>query len=84
MRVRRRIVLVLRKYGVAGSVIHTPGHTAGSVSVVLESGHAFVGDMFRGIPPQLSLGMFYEDETTLEASIRTLASHGPMTIYLDA
>lgn len=31
-------------YGVGGRVIATPGHTLGSVSVVLESGEAFVGD----------------------------------------
>ena len=31
-------------YGVQGRVITTPGHTMGSISVVLESGEAFVGD----------------------------------------
>jgi glyoxylase-like metal-dependent hydrolase (beta-lactamase superfamily II) len=35
----------LRPYGVEGSVQHTPGHTAGSVSVELTSGDAMVGDL---------------------------------------
>jgi glyoxylase-like metal-dependent hydrolase (beta-lactamase superfamily II) len=34
----------LERYGVQGKVMMTPGHTAGSISVILESGEAFVGD----------------------------------------
>ncbi|MFO7618030.1 MAG: MBL fold metallo-hydrolase [Bacteroidales bacterium] len=33
----------LQKYGVDGQVIYTPGHTMGSVSLVLDNGKAFVG-----------------------------------------
>jgi hydroxyacylglutathione hydrolase len=35
----------LTAYGLHGSVRHTPGHTAGSVSVRLEGGDAMVGDL---------------------------------------
>ena len=35
----------LSKYGIPGKVIHTPGHTLGHVSILLDSGEAFVGDM---------------------------------------
>lgn len=35
----------LHQYGVSGAVRHTPGHTAGSVSVRLDSGDALVGDL---------------------------------------
>ena len=38
----------LDEYGVAGQVIPTPGHTPGSVSVLLDSGEAIVGDMVMG------------------------------------
>jgi hydroxyacylglutathione hydrolase len=38
----------LGEYGIAGRVIHTPGHTPGSVSVLLDSGEAIVGDMVIG------------------------------------
>lgn len=38
----------LEKYGIAGRVLHTPGHTPGSCSVLLESGEAVVGDLVAG------------------------------------
>ncbi len=38
----------LREYGVDGRVIFTPGHTAGSISVVLGTGEAIVGDTLMG------------------------------------
>lgn len=37
--------LDLAPYGVAGQVRHTPGHTPGSLSVLLPGGDALVGDM---------------------------------------
>lgn len=40
--------LDLHPFGVPGRVAGTPGHTKGSVSVVLESGDVFVGDLVRG------------------------------------
>ena len=41
----------LAHWGVAGTTVHTPGHTNGSVSVVLESGDALVGDLAMNGPP---------------------------------
>jgi hydroxyacylglutathione hydrolase len=38
-------VFSLRGFGLAGRVVHTPGHTAGSISVVLDNGDAVVGDL---------------------------------------
>jgi len=35
----------LDDYGIEGKVIHTPGHTIGSISVILQTGEAFVGDL---------------------------------------
>lgn len=34
----------LAEYGIPGKVIHTPGHTLGHVSIVLDSGEVFAGD----------------------------------------
>ena len=39
----------LNQYGFRGSIIHAPGHTAGSVIVYLEGGETFVGDTLIGI-----------------------------------
>ena len=35
--------LLLNKYGISGKIIYTPGHTQGSVSVLLDSGELFAG-----------------------------------------
>lgn len=35
----------LKPFGIPGNVIYTPGHSMGHVSIVTESGDAFVGDM---------------------------------------
>jgi glyoxylase-like metal-dependent hydrolase (beta-lactamase superfamily II) len=36
----------LNEWGVQGKIIHTPGHSRGCISVVLDSGEAIVGDLF--------------------------------------
>jgi hydroxyacylglutathione hydrolase len=35
----------LLEFGVNGRIVHTPGHTSGSISLLLDSGEAFVGDL---------------------------------------
>ncbi|NTV58665.1 MAG: hypothetical protein HGA74_15485 [Deltaproteobacteria bacterium] len=66
--------LSLEPYGIAGQVIHTPGHTQGSVSILLEGGHALVGDLAMAMPPlrfRPGLSTFGSDMETLKASART-------------
>ena len=43
--------LSLRDHGIPGTVLHTPGHSPGSLSVVLDTGEAFVGDLAMNGPP---------------------------------
>lgn len=40
----------LEKHGITGKIIHTPGHTNGSISVILNSKIAFIGDLTHGFP----------------------------------
>lgn len=41
----------LKGFGFEGEVIHTPGHTKGSISIIIEDRHCFIGDtMFSYIP----------------------------------
>lgn len=48
----------LSMYGIDGSIIHTPGHTMGSISVILNSGDAFVGCMaHNGLPFRIRPGL---------------------------
>jgi hydroxyacylglutathione hydrolase len=40
--------LRLDEFGVPATVLHTPGHTAGSISVLMDGGDAIVGDILMG------------------------------------
>jgi hydroxyacylglutathione hydrolase len=74
----------LEKYGISGKVIHTPGHSYGSVSVLLETGDAFVGDLaMNKFPLRLSAGLpiFAEDLQKVEESWKLLLDQGAKTIY---
>ncbi len=76
--------LDLAAYGVPGRVLHTPGHTQGSVSVVLASGEAFVGDLAMNRLPlcwRPSLGIFAESPQQLRTSWQFLVGHGVRTVY---
>jgi glyoxylase-like metal-dependent hydrolase (beta-lactamase superfamily II) len=74
----------LAEYGIAGRIIHTPGHSPGSVSVVLDTGDAFVGCMAQSGPPfrlKPNLPIYAEDVDALKESWRALIAAGASTIY---
>ncbi|OGN87880.1 MAG: hypothetical protein A2Z74_03520 [Chloroflexi bacterium RBG_13_46_9] len=74
----------LAPFGIPGKVIYTPGHTMGSVSIFLETGDAFVGDLvMSGFPVRLSPGLpiFAEDIKRVKESIRKLLDMGAKTFY---
>jgi hydroxyacylglutathione hydrolase len=76
--------LSLAEYGIPGKVVYTPGHSSGSVSVLLETGEAFVGDMaMNKFPLRLSPGLpiFAEDWGQLIESWKQLLDQGVKTIY---
>jgi len=76
--------LSLAEYGIPGQVIYTPGHTPGSVSVLLETGDAFVGDLaMNGFPLRLSPGLpiFAENLAQVKESWRTLLDAGAEMVY---
>jgi len=72
----------LSVWGISGSILHTPGHTSGSISLLLEDGNIIVGDALRGgvlmglvNPIRAGIPMVAEDETLcLETSCRRLAA----------
>ncbi|MBN1380771.1 MAG: MBL fold metallo-hydrolase, partial [Deltaproteobacteria bacterium] len=41
----------LHAYGISGRILPTPGHTVGSLSVLLDNGTAFVGDLAVNVYP---------------------------------
>lgn len=65
----------LAKLGLAGQVIPTPGHSPDSVSLVLDSGLAFTGDLH---PPDFEVG---EARAQTLASWRALRQAGARSIY---
>ena len=79
----------LREFGISATVLHTPGHTPGSISLLFDDGRAIAGDLMMGG----SLGgayhasdpgyhYFAEDLNELRRSIRKLLERGAKTIYL--
>jgi hydroxyacylglutathione hydrolase len=74
----------LEEHGIGGRVIHTPGHSPGSVSILLETGEAFVGDMAMNMFP-LRIGpglpIFAEDLAQLKESWQRLLEQGAKVIY---
>jgi glyoxylase-like metal-dependent hydrolase (beta-lactamase superfamily II) len=76
--------LSLSDYGVSGRVFHTPGHTEGSSSVLLESGEVFVGDLAMNMFPlsfSPRLSIYSHDFQKLVDSWRSLLSNGAEMIY---
>ena len=74
----------LEEYGIPGKVFPTPGHSAGSVTVLLDTGEAFVGDMaMNGLPMRLGPGLpaFAVDLPKLKESWKSLLDRGVKTIY---
>ncbi|MFA6413348.1 MAG: MBL fold metallo-hydrolase [Syntrophales bacterium] len=74
----------LAAYGIPGRIIYTPGHSMGSVSVLLDTGEAFVGDLaMNEFPLCLSPGLpiLAENMQQVKESWKMLLDKGVKTIY---
>lgn len=74
----------LSKFGVEGKVIHTPGHTAGSLAVLLPGGKIIVGDtIMRGIIRswQPNYPLFADNMFQLKESIKLILRQKPSKIF---
>ena len=69
-------IIDLKPYGAVGKIIHTPGHTDGSISVLLDSGHAVVGDLFSAKKAKqgskANFPFIYSDLNAIKGSMRKL------------
>ena len=81
--------LDLAPYGVDGRVVMTPGHTAGSVSVLLAGGEAIVGDVLMGgfmggtfQAGKPNLHYFAEDASQVRRSLDFLLAQPVQTLYV--
>lgn len=74
----------LNDFGIDGEIIHTPGHTRGSLAVVSEGGVAVIGDLVMGrflVFGKASIPVFAEEQEKLNDSIRRVLSYNPEIIY---
>ena len=75
---------LLNSIGIDGVILHTPGHSRDSISVVLSNGDAFVGDVamnflrFTGIRHR---PIYIEDIQEVYQSWHSLIEHGAKVIY---
>lgn len=78
----------LAPWGVDGQIVELPGHTAGSLVVVLADHKAFVGDMMLGgafgaIAPSHPREHYYQaDPAQNRENVRTMLAMGVETFYL--
>jgi glyoxylase-like metal-dependent hydrolase (beta-lactamase superfamily II) len=61
--------------GIEGQLVHTPGHSDDSVSLLLDSGEVFTGDL---TPPHM---IAEESEELVMHSWRTLKEKGAMRVH---
>ncbi|MDQ1012363.1 glyoxylase-like metal-dependent hydrolase (beta-lactamase superfamily II) [Streptomyces sp. V4I23] len=67
-------------FGGGARVVHSPGHTDGSIGIHLpHHGVLFTGDCVAGVG-QVMLGVFNVDRATAQVSMRRLASLAPSTV----
>jgi glyoxylase-like metal-dependent hydrolase (beta-lactamase superfamily II) len=74
----------LEEFGLDGSIFHTPGHTEGSVSILLKSGEAFVGCMaHNNLPFRLSPGLpiYAKDIDSIKKNWKILIEKGARMVY---
>jgi hydroxyacylglutathione hydrolase len=74
----------LKDFGINGRIVHTPGHTAGSISVFLDGGECLVGDLaMNGLPMRWGPGMpiFGDSADQIKRSWRRLLSMGARIIH---
>ena len=78
-------IIDLKPYGAVGKIIHTPGHTAGSISVLLDSGHAVVGDLFSAKKTKqgtkANYPFIYSDLDAIKVSMKKLINQGGKQFY---
>lgn len=70
----------LAEYGLSAKVIHTPGHTPGSLSVLTDDGDLFAGDLFtnRKKPAEANI---IENSGQLESSLAKVKTLNIKMVY---
>lgn len=79
----------LAEFGIQGRLLHTPGHTAGSISLLLPNGEAIVGDVMMGgfmggnlLGSRPNYHYFADDLAAVQQSIHALLAASVKTFYV--
>ncbi|WP_289293508.1 MBL fold metallo-hydrolase [Bacteroides sp. 41_26] len=76
----------LRNIGIKGKIIATPGHSHDSISVLLDNGNAYVGDLVMNMPNMKIIGKIpfpieAEDYSQVQQSLRKLLGLGATVFF---
>ena len=81
--------MILSDFGVDGRVIFTPGHTKGSLSVLLANKEAIIGDVMMGgwvggevLGSRPNYHYFIDDIGDVHTSIRKIVGSKPARVYV--
>ena len=69
----------LQEYGLDATVIHTPGHSKGSISIIMDSGELFSGDIFNGSVEGVT--NLVDDQSMLDSSVDHLKTLDTEVFY---
>lgn len=74
----------LEDFGIKAKVIHTPGHTPGTVAVITEEGDALIGCSVHGFPLRLRRGIpaIAIDQELIWKSWERIIEEGAKNIYI--
>jgi len=75
---------LLKSIGINGKILHTPGHSQDSISVILSDGNAFVGDVAMNFLHLTGIGhrpIYVEDINIVYESWQRLIEQGAKVIY---
>lgn len=71
----------LDEYGLPGEALHTPGHTLGSTSLILDGGLAFSGDLVTTTGRPHVQRSFAQDWSLIPTSVARLQAARPDWVY---
>jgi len=74
----------LNQFGIQGKIVQTPGHSSGSISVLLEDGSAIIGDSLVAMMPwsKLSIPALALSVRIVKESVLKLIEMGASRFYL--